>query len=136
MLAQDLLVIVGAIIATTGGARNAVFGWRAECDDHLQRPDRQIRFMLLPFKTIRTTRSRSFGEYLFVVLLMMLHPSQVLEPPANPERFTSVVDLQAAINRFIAEHNATKAIPFVWRADPDDIFAARNRGSQMLDSIH
>jgi transposase len=50
--------------------------------------------------------------------------------------FHSVVDLQAAINRFITEHNITEAKPFVWRADPDDIIAARNRGFQMLDSIH
>jgi len=26
---------------------------------------------------------------LFVVLLMMLHPTQELEPPANPARFTT-----------------------------------------------
>jgi len=50
--------------------------------------------------------------------------------------FHSVVDLQAAINRFIAEHNTTEAKPFVWRADPDDIIAARNRGFRMLESIH
>jgi transposase len=50
--------------------------------------------------------------------------------------FRSVVDLQTAINRFIAEHNTTEAKPFLWRADPDDIIAARNRGFQMLDSIH
>jgi len=50
--------------------------------------------------------------------------------------FHSVVDLQAAINRFIAEHNDTEAKPFIWRADPDEIIAARNRGFQMLDSIH
>jgi len=50
--------------------------------------------------------------------------------------FHSVVDLQKAINRFIAEHNDTEAKPFMWRADPDDIIAARNRGFQMLDSIH
>ena len=30
--------------------------------------------------------------------------------------------------RFIAEHNATEAKPFIWRADPDEIIAARNRG--------
>ena len=35
-----------------------------------------------------STRSRTSGENLFVVLLMMLHPTQELEPPANPERFT------------------------------------------------
>ena len=28
------------------------------------------------------------GENLFVVLLMMLHPTQELEPPANPARFS------------------------------------------------
>lgn len=50
--------------------------------------------------------------------------------------FHSIVDLQAAINRFIAEHNDEGAKPFVWRADPDEIIAARNRGFQMLDSIH
>ena len=36
----------------------------------------------------------------------------------------------------VAEHNETEAKPFIWRADPDDIIAARNRGFQMLDSIH
>jgi len=49
--------------------------------------------------------------------------------------FYSVVDLQAAINRFVAEHNRTPK-PFVWRADPDDIIAARARGFQALESIH
>lgn len=48
--------------------------------------------------------------------------------------FHSVIDLQAAINRFIAEHNTTEAKPFVWRANPDDIIAARNRGFQALAS--
>lgn len=50
--------------------------------------------------------------------------------------FRSVGDLQDAIDRFIVEHNTTEANPFVWRADPDDIIAARNRGFQKLDSIH
>lgn len=50
--------------------------------------------------------------------------------------FCSVVDLQAAINRFIAEHNETGAKPFTWRADPDKIIAARNRGFQTLESVH
>jgi transposase len=47
--------------------------------------------------------------------------------------FHSVVDLQAAINRFIAEHNEVEANPFVWRADPDVIIASRNRGFQALE---
>lgn len=33
-------------------------------------------------------RSRTSGESLFVVLLMMLHPTQELEPPANTARFS------------------------------------------------
>jgi transposase len=50
--------------------------------------------------------------------------------------FHSVVDLQAAINRFIAEHNQNHAKPFTWRADPEKIIAARKRGFQTLESIH
>ena len=41
--------------------------------------------------------------------------------------FHSLVNLQAAINRFVAEHNAGKTKPFVWRADPDTIIPAQNR---------
>jgi len=50
--------------------------------------------------------------------------------------FHSVVDLQAAINRFIREYNAANPKPFIWKANPDDIIAARNRGFQTLESIH
>jgi transposase len=49
--------------------------------------------------------------------------------------FHSVVDLQAAINRFLAEHNQ-RPKPFAWTADPDKIIAAVKRGHQALDSIH
>ena len=41
--------------------------------------------------------------------------------------FCSVAELQAAINRFITEHNECPK-PFMWRADPDAIIASRNRG--------
>jgi len=37
--------------------------------------------------------------------------------------FQSLVDLQAAINRFLAEHNQQPK-PFTWTADPDKIIAA------------
>src|SRR5580698_10183938 len=37
--------------------------------------------------------------------------------------FRSVVDLQAAINRFLADHNEHSR-PFEWIADPDKIIAA------------
>tara|TARA_R110002167_G_scaffold230970_1_gene436155 strand:+ start:133 stop:1191 length:1059 start_codon:yes stop_codon:yes gene_type:complete len=50
--------------------------------------------------------------------------------------FYSVVDLQTAINRFIREYNADDPKPFIWKADPDHIIAARNRGFQTLESIH
>jgi hypothetical protein len=49
--------------------------------------------------------------------------------------FCSLVELQAAINHFVVEHNESPK-PFVWRADPDAIIAARSRGLQALESIH
>ena len=49
--------------------------------------------------------------------------------------FRCVVDLQAAINRFVAETNLDPK-PFTWTADPDKIIAAVRRGHQALDSIH
>ncbi|MEI9430934.1 IS630 family transposase [Mesorhizobium sp. Cs1299R1N3] len=49
--------------------------------------------------------------------------------------FCSVVDLQAAINRYLDEHNSEPK-PFTWTADPDKIIAAVRRGHQTLDSIH
>lgn len=49
--------------------------------------------------------------------------------------FHSLVDLQAAINRFLVEHNESPK-PFVWTADPDKIIAAVKRGHQVLDSHH
>jgi transposase len=49
--------------------------------------------------------------------------------------FLGVVDLQASINRYLAEHNVDPK-PFRWQADPDTIIAAAARGHQTLDSIH
>jgi len=49
--------------------------------------------------------------------------------------FQSLVDLQAAIKRVLAETNDNPK-PFVWTADPDKIIAAVRRGYQTLDSIH
>jgi transposase len=43
--------------------------------------------------------------------------------------FVSVVDLQAAINLFVAEHN-TELRPFTWTADPDKIIAPVRRGTK------
>jgi hypothetical protein len=46
--------------------------------------------------------------------------------------FRSVVDLQAAINPFLDDHNA-HCKPFQWVADPNKIIAAVRRGHQVLD---
>jgi hypothetical protein len=48
--------------------------------------------------------------------------------------FKSIVDLQAAINRFLAETNDDPR-PFTWTADPDQIIAAVRRGHHALNSI-
>jgi transposase len=49
--------------------------------------------------------------------------------------FRSVVDLQVAINRFVAETNADPK-PFIWTADPKRVLAAVKRGKQALESLH
>jgi transposase len=49
--------------------------------------------------------------------------------------FHSLADLQAAINRYLSEHNKNPA-PFKWKANPEDIIAAAKRGHQTLESIH
>jgi hypothetical protein len=47
--------------------------------------------------------------------------------------FHSVVSLQAAINRFLAETNDNPR-PIRWTKDPDKIIAAVRRGHQALAS--
>ena len=49
--------------------------------------------------------------------------------------FASLVDLQAAINRYLAEANADPR-PFVWTAEPDGIIEKVRRGYQASRSIH
>ena len=60
-------------------------------------------------------------------------------PDANiiklPNISASIPQLQAAINRFVKEHNIEPK-PFNWTADPDKIIAAVRRGHQVLDSNH
>jgi hypothetical protein len=43
--------------------------------------------------------------------------------------YHSIVDLQAAINRFLVE-------TFIWTVDPDKITAAVDRGRKVLAPIH
>jgi hypothetical protein len=49
--------------------------------------------------------------------------------------FRSLVDLQAAINRYLGEHNRQPK-PFVWTADPDRIIEKVKRGYQAIASDH
>ena len=46
--------------------------------------------------------------------------------------FRALVDLQVAINRFLAETNSTPK-PFVWTADPKRVLAAFKRGKEALN---
>jgi transposase len=48
--------------------------------------------------------------------------------------FTSIVELQAAINRITETNDKPK--PFVWNKSADTILAAVNRGRQALEAIH
>jgi len=52
-------------------------------------------------------------------------------PPLPP----ALVDLQAAINRYVGEHNR-KPKPFLWTADPDRIIEKVKRGYQVMASDH
>ena len=49
--------------------------------------------------------------------------------------FHSLVDLQAAINRYLVEHNQAPK-PFVWTAEPEAILTKVKRGHQALETIH
>ena len=49
--------------------------------------------------------------------------------------FRSVIDLEVAINRFVADTNVDPK-PFVWTADPKRVIAAVKRGKQTLKSVH
>lgn len=66
-------------------------------------------------------------------------PSRAFLPPSHRRLqrgvFHSLVDLQAAINRYLGEHNR-KPKPFIWTADPDRIIEKVNRGYQVLASDH
>ena len=66
--------------------------------------------------------------------------SKASSPSSHRQRlkrgvFRSVIDLQVAINRFVAETNLNPK-PFVWTADPKRVIAAVKRGKQTLKSVH
>ncbi len=49
--------------------------------------------------------------------------------------FRSIADLQAAINRYVADHNHDPRA-FTWAAEPQRVLAAVRRWNQALDSLH
>ncbi|MEM9960411.1 MAG: hypothetical protein AAF882_05120 [Pseudomonadota bacterium] len=51
---------------------------------------------LVATSTILTARSRTSGENMFVVLLIGLNPTQELEPPTHPARFTCLAPITFA----------------------------------------
>jgi hypothetical protein len=65
-------------------------------------------------RTIRTARARTSGENLLLVYFVMAPPSQELEPPINPGRFTSALALIAVIARpCLVEHRfGPRSIPY------------------------
>ena len=57
------------------------------------------------------------------------------QAPPQARRLPIRGRLQAAINRFLDDHNA-KSKPFRWVADPEKIIQAVKRGHQATDIIH
>jgi hypothetical protein len=49
--------------------------------------------------------------------------------------FRSVIDLELAINRVVAETNLDPK-PFVWTVDAKRVLAAVKQGKQTLESVH
>jgi hypothetical protein len=68
---------------------------------------------------------------------MRSRPSSPRSPAGAYSAAPSIrwVDLQAAINRYLGEHNR-KPKPFVWTADPNRIIEKLNRGYRVLASDH
>jgi hypothetical protein len=75
----------------------------------------------------------SFAHYTDLGLLAESRGRFLRQAQQTPAQ--TLADLQAAINRFLAETNENPKL-FVWTADPDTIIAAFRRGYQALDSIH
>ena len=57
------------------------------------------------------------------------------KPRLKRGSFSSLIDLQAAINRYLLDHN-THPKPFVWTAEPDSIIEKARRGYQASQSLH
>jgi Homeodomain-like domain len=78
-------------------------------------------------RTFKLSKDPKFAEKLKDIVGLYVNP------PAHAVVLS--VDLQAAINRFIAETNSDPK-PFIWTADPNRVLAAVKRGKQTLESLH
>jgi hypothetical protein len=88
-------------------------------------------------RTSRTARSRTSGENLFVVLLMMLHPTQELEPPANPARFKPAGRWPFEGTLQVCRGEAMSGIPFGSRmGDLEHREYGRNPANTMTIGAH
>jgi hypothetical protein len=104
--------------------------------------DNAVHIILDNYAAHKHPKVRAWFDHLPLhanILLMAQRRRRLLRKTAKrrlkPGVFHSLVDLQAAINRFVAETNKNpKSIS--WTADPDTIFAAVRRGRQALDSFH
>ena len=61
--------------------------------------------------------------------------SALIRRRLKPGVFQSIVNLQAAINRYIEEHNNDPK-PFIWTKSADQILDKLNRLNQPSESVH
>src|SRR5262249_53017274 len=109
---------------------------------HRHRRPNPSRVAHLPHDSGGRTRSRCIGRIQLIAATrsLLAYRATPETAPALLRRlkrgvFYPLVDLQAAINRYLAEHNYSSK-PCVWTADPERIISAARRGYQMLDSNH
>jgi hypothetical protein len=85
--------------------------------------------------TSRTERSRTSGGNLFVVLLMMLHPTQELEPPADPARFTPMITLQSSTRGIPCESGKNGDVRAICASESRNISDMRRRSDADSESV-
>lgn len=135
LLATDEGLGTMEIMARSGVSKPAVWRWQARymsegVDGLLRDRTGKLGKAPLPSETIarvvELTLSEAPGEGFFSALTRRRLKRGV---------FVGVVDLQAAINRYVREHNANPR-PFTWTADAQRVLAAVSRGHQALESLH
>ena len=99
-----------------------------------------LRMVGTPGRSLRSGRHPRFTFHFTPTYCSWLNAVETFFATLTKRRlkrgvFRSVVDLQATINRYLAEANHDSK-PFVWTANPDKIITAVNRGRQALESMH